>query len=668
MTDALPAYELSRDIFLNVGGPSGTVKYAVLAMLIAAGVFLIRDIRHLLRRWNAGGVPGAKAGFRARAAFVIGAIVAAPRYRGEKYFRAAHLLSLTGVLLLVAGGGAFVLDAYLIQPITGYQAVTGWLYRTAALLSDAGSLLFALGITTAWLRRRSRAQAGGNVALSFGLVLAVIWGVFCADAARIALYGRPSWEAWGFISFALSFVLSPLSPGVLETLHFLFAWGSFSAAVLAVAILIRTPAGEIIRIWISIFRTDPASLQASARYGMEPASRSELSIGAYPALRTAGDLSSRDRSALEGCNSCGICDSYCPATLTETPLSPRRIAEVLRDASLAGSDEYLVGGKIAAAELWSCTSCGLCSSVCPAFIDFNSIFARLKRNQTLTEGSLPTEVKTNLVRVNRSGSLYGNTRRNFDLLRDSGGVRYDRHEWYLFAGCALKSGNNLDALKSFLAVCRRAGVSVGMLPDDEHCCGDYALRAGDDLLFEQSASKNIALFAREGITRIVTLCPHGYNALRKDYRALAAKSGMRTYDQVQVLSHVELMATLLREQRISLRHNPGRHIAWHDPCFLGRYNDLYQEPRELLRAVAGPFLVEMFHSREHGFCCGAYGSHHSSESMSEFRVKETVSSGATMLISACAHCRMGFDAAIQRHQLENIETMDIATYIAENMN
>jgi Fe-S oxidoreductase len=327
-----------------------------------------------------------------------------------------------------------------------------------------------------------------------------------------------------------------------------------------------------------------------------------------------------------------------------------------------------VGGGITADELWSCSSCGLCSAVCPAYIDFNSLFARLKRNQTLTEGSLPTEVKTNLVRVNRSGSLYGAPPKGFDLIRESGGVRYDRHEWFLFAGCALKSGRNLDALKSFLSICRRAGVSVGMLPHDENCCGDYALRAGDDLLFEQSATRNIELFAREGITRIVTLCPHGYNALRKDYRALAKKSGMNTYASVEIMSHVELMATLLREQRINLRHNPGRHIAWHDPCFLGRYNDLYHEPRELLRAVAGPFLVEMFHSREHGFCCGAYGAHHSSESMSEFRVRETVSSGATMLISGCAHCRMGFDAAISRHQLENIETMDIATYIAENMN
>jgi Fe-S oxidoreductase len=318
--------------------------------------------------------------------------------------------------------------------------------------------------------------------------------------------------------------------------------------------------------------------------------------------------------------------------------------------------------------LWSCTTCRACEHECPVFIEQVSEIVAMRRHLALEEGRLPDTLVQALRNTERQGNPWGQPRHQrsawaeglaVPLLADVGEV-----EVLYWVGCAGSyDPRNQKVSQAMVKILRAAGIRFAILGEEESCNAEWARRAGEEYLYQVQAEENVAALKQYTFQRIVTQCPHCYNTLKNEYPQ---------FDGVwEVVHHSQLIGELLRTGKLSLSRGwAGGPVTYHDSCYLGRYNQVYEAPRQVLTSVPGLEMVEMRRTRQRGFCCGGGGGsmwmeHKADQRVNDLRLAEIQEANPEVAAVACPFCLIMLDdSQTRRAEEEQLALKDIAEVVA----
>jgi Fe-S oxidoreductase len=366
----------------------------------------------------------------------------------------------------------------------------------------------------------------------------------------------------------------------------------------------------------------------------------------------AADISWKGLLDMASCTECGRCQSQCPAWHTEKPLSPKLLIMAMRDHALAKvpSDTPIVGETISPDVLWSCTTCGACVNECPVDIEHIDHIVNMRRFQVLVESEFPTELGGTFRNLERAGNPWGANRTDRNAwiaecdfpIQVIEGELPESVEYLFWVGCA--GAFEERAKKTTKAVAEllyMAGVNFAVLGKRETCTGDPARRAGNEFLYQILSRENIETFKEvysnyKGKKKVVVTCPHCFTTIGRDYK-------QQGYE-LEMVHHTQLLNALVKEGRLKPVNKATNKLTYHDPCYLGRHNQIYEPPRELLEST-GVEVVEMPRNKERSFCCGAGGGRMWMEEklgtrINLNRVDESIATGAQEVAVGCPFCRV----------------------------
>ena len=397
-------------------------------------------------------------------------------------------------------------------------------------------------------------------------------------------------------------------------------------------------------------------------------------------LGTRGDISWKGLLDMTSCTECGRCQSQCPAWHTDKPLSPKLLIMAMRDHAMAKvvETENLVGenAPIDLDVLWSCTSCGACVEECPVDIEHVDHIVNMRRFQVLVESEFPTELGGTFRNLEKAGNPWGANKQDREgwiaecdfPVRVVSGELPEEVEYLFWVGCAgAYEERAKKTTKAVAELLHMAGVNFAVLGKRETCTGDPARRSGNEFLYQILAAENIETFketfGNRGVKKVVVTCPHCFTTIGKDY----AQSGY----ELQMLHHTQLLNTLIKEGRLKPSpHKSDKKLTYHDPCYLGRHNQIYAPPRELLEA-SGCDVEEMPRNKERSFCCGGGGGRMWMEEkigtrINLNRVDEAIDTGAQEVAVACPFCRiMVGDGMVARQS--DVEVLDVAQVLLRSV-
>ncbi len=416
------------------------------------------------------------------------------------------------------------------------------------------------------------------------------------------------------------------------------------------------------------------------------------------------------------CTQCGWCDVYCPANLTGKPLQPRgviheilenidargkvlgkelpkQLAQARKDKPEAPAEELALEARtaaVAAADeackplmaadteqglvshdtIWACVTCGSCESHCPVLIEHVSSIVDLRRYLAMTEADFAPELAATFRNLENNSNPWGiSTSYRFDWAEGLEVPLYDaeKHDYLFYVGCAgCTDDRDKKVTRAVVQVLQAAGVSFGVLGTEERCCGDPARRPGNEYLYQDLARANIEVFDGKGVKKILTACPHCFTTLANEYPQLGA-----TYE---VVHHSTFLQGLVAQGKLKpAAGDRQRKVVYHDSCYLGRWNDIYDAPRQLIEALPGAQLSEHWRKRDKGFCCGAGGGRmwmeeHLGERINLTRTDQLLETGADTLAVACPFCMtMISDGVKDRQKEEQVEVLDIAELLAKSL-
>ena len=385
----------------------------------------------------------------------------------------------------------------------------------------------------------------------------------------------------------------------------------------------------------------------------------------------SADISWKGLLDMASCTECGRCQSQCPAWHTEKPLSPKLLIMAMRDHALAKvpSDKAIVGEVITPDVLWSCTTCGACVNECPVDIEHIDHIVNMRRFQVLVESEFPTELGGTFRNLEKAGNPWGANRMDRNAwisecdfpIRVIDGALPDDVEYLFWVGCA--GAYEERAKKTTKAVAEllyMAGVSFGVLGSRETCTGDPARRAGNEFLYQILSRENIETFNQvyseyKSKKKVVVTCPHCFTTIGRDYR----QQGF----ELEMVHHTQLLNTLVKEGKLKPVSKSEKKLTYHDPCYLGRHNQIYQPPRELLEST-GVDLLEMPRNQERSFCCGAGGGRMWMEEklgsrINLNRVDEAIATGAAEIAVGCPFCRVMVSDGVTGRAAD-VEVLDVA--------
>jgi Fe-S oxidoreductase len=387
----------------------------------------------------------------------------------------------------------------------------------------------------------------------------------------------------------------------------------------------------------------------------------------------AADISWKGLLDMASCTECGRCQSQCPAWHTEKPLSPKLLVMAMRDHALSkipsdGPIVGLEGAPISPDVLWSCTSCGACVNECPVDIEHVDHIVNMRRFQVLVESEFPTELGGTFRNLEKAGNPWGANRADrdawinecdFPITKIEGEIPEDV-EYLFWVGCAgAFEERGKKTTKAVAELLHMAGVSFGVLGKRETCTGDPARRAGNEFLYQILSKENMEtlseVFGTRGVKKVVVTCPHCFTTIGRDYR----QSGY----EFEMVHHTQLLNQLVRDGKLKPVSKSTKKLTYHDPCYLGRHNQIYEPPRELL-ASTGAEMVEMPRNKERSFCCGAGGGRMWMEEklgtrINLNRVDEAIETGAEEIAVGCPFCRVMVSDGVTGRGAE-VEVLDVA--------
>ena len=384
----------------------------------------------------------------------------------------------------------------------------------------------------------------------------------------------------------------------------------------------------------------------------------------------AADISWKGLLDMASCTECGRCQSQCPAWHTDKPLSPKLLIMAMRDHALTKvPSEAPMSSVISNDVLWSCTSCGACVQECPVDIEHVDHIMNMRRYQVLVESEFPTELGATFRNLEKAGNPWGANRNDRDAwiaecdfpVRVIEGQIPDDVEYLFWVGCAgAYEERAKKTTKAVAELMHMAGVSFGVLGKRETCTGDPARRAGNEFLYQILSRENIEtlkeVFGPRGVKKVVVTCPHCFTTIGRDY-------GQQGFD-LQPVHHTQLLNELVKTKKlVPVPPTNPKSITYHDPCYLGRHNQIYQPPRELLEST-GVTITEMPRNQERAFCCGAGGGRMWQEEklgsrINMNRVDEAIATGVQEVAVGCPFCRVMISDGVNGRAAD-VEVLDVA--------
>lgn len=421
---------------------------------------------------------------------------------------------------------------------------------------------------------------------------------------------------------------------------------------------------------------------------------------------------------LYACVECGRCTNMCPASGTGKMLSPMDLILRLRDhltekgaavtsrspwvpalafqhtkgnqlaaaSAASGSKEAaaaaeyspdLIGDVITEEEIWACTTCRNCEDQCPVMNEHVDKIIDLRRYLVLTEGKMDSDAQRAMTSIERQGNPWGLNRKERENWRDAASdveiptvkemKKADKEFEYLFWVGSMGSYDNRSQkiAVTFAKLMNEAGVSFAILGNKEKNSGDTPRRLGNEFLFQELAEKNISEFEKNDVKKIVTIDPHAYNLFKNEYPDFGF--------QGEVFHHTEVLADLVKNGKLKPKHPVNETITFHDSCYLGRYNEVYEPPRTILKAIPGVRLTEMERSRENGMCCGAGGGlmwmeEETGNRINVARTEQALSVNPSIISSGCPYClTMLGDGTKAKEAEDRVGTYDVAELLAQSV-
>jgi len=380
------------------------------------------------------------------------------------------------------------------------------------------------------------------------------------------------------------------------------------------------------------------------------------------------------------CTECGRCSDVCPATNTGKLLNPRLVihdikVNLLKNGPLITRKKEtnlpLIGGgeagSVAEESIWACTTCGACMEVCPVFIEHVPRIVDMRRNLVEIKAKFPDELLAFFENMEQRSNPWGIVpaeRVKWATEMDIKPFEAGKTEYLFYVGCAgafdARSRRVTIAISKIL---NAGGISWGILGKDELCCGDSLRRLGNEFVFDRMVRENIKLFEEKGIKKIITQCPHCYSTLKNDYR----QYGM----ELDVIHHTELLGNLIKAGKLSLNGSRDLgNVVFHDSCYLGRYNGIYEAPREVIASAIGRVPAEMSRNRERSFCCGAGGGRmwmeeSTGKRINVERVEEALNKDPKTICVCCPYCMTMFEDGLKEKNADSrIQVLDLAEVVA----
>ncbi|PLX95351.1 MAG: electron transfer flavoprotein [Desulfuromonas sp.] len=590
-----------------------------------------------------------------------------------------HFLLFWSFLVLMLANGEFLLHG--LFPALHYGKLPAPLFHGLLLAFDLVSVLVLLCVVLAFTRRLffppdyldgaySTARSG-EAFLILGMITLLMVAFFGMNGAELTLGELP--KEWMPISGAVGAMMSGWSESTLNATSGFFWW---LHALVLLAFMNFLPRSKHMHILTAI----PNCFFRSLETPVLP-SREIFEEGSRYGAQQVDQLSWKDLFDSYSCTECGRCQDVCPAHNTGKPLNPRQVVHdvkvnLLRNGERldAGKsvEQPLIGdtgeGSVSEEALWACTTCGACLNVCPVLIEHPGKMLKMRRHLVQMEARFPEELLNLFENMEQRSNPWGiapSERTKWCTQLDAKPFVAGETEYLFFVGCAgAFDTRNKHVTVALSMIMDAAGVSWGILGKDELCCGDSLRRLGNEYIFDQLAQKNVDLFKEKGVTKIVTQCPHCFTTLKNDYRQYGL--------EVEVLHHSELVADLIKNGRLVLKNKVQEKILFHDSCYLGRHNDTYTAPREVLQAANGTAPAEFERHGSDSFCCGAGGGRMWMEEdagsrINQARVKEALESAPETICVSCPYCMTMIEDGLKDEAATSVRVKDIAEVVAEQL-
>lgn len=630
------------------------------------------------------------------------------RFFRDPYPGIMHFCIFVGCILLFLGAGLDFLNHYFFEPFNA-GFMEGNFYIIAGGVWDFGGLLALVGLVMAFIRRYIQRPKRLNTVCDDGIALLLIFVViatgFFLEAFRMLaaiphgsgltqpeFYSHPEWSQACFVGYWIAGIFAGL-PEATRVLWYQILWYGHVIITVGAVFYVILAWDKLTHILIS-----PVNVLFKTSRPKGALSTVDLENAETYGVGRIQDFTWKQIFDLDACTNCGRCQDRCPAYLTEKPLSPRKVIQDLKaywleqapvllaekkakakvGAASEGADpaaeapagKAMVGEVITEDEIWSCTTCRACQDVCPVYIEHIDKIVDMRRHLVLDLAQIPETGEAILKCIEARGhSCKGTTltRTDWTAGLDIKQMSEDSNVEYLFyTGCAASLEERSTKIAIATAkILKAAGVSFGILGVEEMCCGEPARRLGNEYLYQTLAAQNVETFKNYKVKKIITMCPHCFNTLKNEYPQFGG--------DFEIIHHSTFISRLIEEGKIKPAMMKEYRMTYHDSCYLGRHNDIYNPQRHVLQSINKLPLLEMERSRNNGFCCGGGGGRFWMEErigkrISETRVEQILETGAEVVATACPYCvQMFVDAIKAKGAEEKLVAKDIAELVAEAM-
>ena len=595
-------------------------------------------------------------------------------------------------------------------------SVLGPLYWPLMFMQDIMCLAVMLGLAYAAYRRVYAApdhlMLTGDAWIIIGLTLGVVGSIYTLGMAEIALGERQGVESAMIFESMLARPLRGLDERILHGIKEASWWVH---VLVVLSFLNYLPNSKHLHLLGAIPNIFFARLDRHAALPTPDLEDENIEVfGASEPIH----FSWKHLLDTAACTECGRCTELCPAAATGKPLSPMKIVHDLklalfdtREELFSVSDEdsaklsapmriwnrmgadlgrrvgeffgtgkngeakqedklELIGGRTTVDELWACTTCGACVQACPVLIEHVDDIVEMRRNLVLMQASFPEELQTTFTALENEGNPWGISAGSRGDWTQGDGVKVlggeESTPLLYWVGCAGACDPRAGLVRqAVIKILKAAKVDFAVLGGSETCTGDPARRSGNEYLYQMLAKKNIETLNTHGITKVITQCPHCFNTLANEYPDLGGS--------YEVVHHSEFIMELIEQGKIKLAPGTREKITYHDPCYLGRWNGVLDQPRGVLDAVAGQAPIEMERSGRESFCCGAGGGRMWMEETIGTRVnaersREAIATGAETIAVACPFCMTMIADGVKDHgKEEEVRVRDLAEIVAESL-
>ena len=673
----------TRELFWNISG-----QWVMYPLFLAVVAFFVLFYVRRVKLWRIGRPDdrSGHVGLRLRGA--LRDAVLQVRVLREKKGGIIHLAMYAGMIVLLLATALTAADADL-----GTSFVQGGLYLYFfSLAVDVAGLLFCIGMAAALIRRAMRKNKGLDTSVSDIVILIALLAIgisgFCVEGLRIVGTDDP-WRFWSPVGNAFAALFAGLDAEQISAAHRILWWSHLVLAFVVLGAWTYTKLVHVLLVPAGVyFRT--LDHKATLPYiDLEDEELDSMGVGSID------EFTWKDLFDAEACIQCGRCVNNCPANMTGKELSPKGVVQGLRaqleehgpsiaaarkaagrgdgreegQATASGALERIapVGSVLSENALWDCTTCGACQEQCPAMIEVPSKIVKMRTYRVSMESAFPSEAQQSFRALENNGNPWGlgwQTRANWAEGLDVPTLAENPDAEYVFwPGCSgAFDARNRKVSIALVKLLKAARVDFAIIGNEEKCCGDAARRMGNEYVYYMLASENIATLDSYGVKKIITQCPHCFTSLSVDYPQLGGR--------YEVIHHADLLERLVAEGRLPIASGVSKRVTYHDSCYLGRYNGIYEEPRSLLRA-AGCDVVEMEKAFSESFCCGAGGGRMWLEEKEGVRInferaRQALETDPDEVCTACPFCLTMLSDGVAAKDAA-VPVRDIAEILADSL-